>query len=176
MVRCLLISGSPRKGNTDIVLARIFEKIEGDKELIYLRDKSIRHCTGCLVCARSDKCSIRDDMDELCEKMVQADVIVVGTPNYFDNVPGLLKDFIDRTNPFYGTDMLKGKKLVTFVVGGGKVVNSKRVSDQALTYFADSHKLYHAGSFCFSALGSADVLDDESLDDIVSDIVRLVSG
>ena len=108
--------------------------------------------------------------------MVQADVIVVGTPNYFDNVPGLLKDFIDRTNPFYGTDMLKGKKLVTFVVGGGKVVNSKRVSDQALTYFADSHKLYHAGSFCFSALGSADVLDDESLDDIVSDIVRLVSG
>ena len=50
------------------------------------------------------------------------------------------------------------------------MINSRRVLDQALAYFSNMHKLDHIGSFCFSAPGSGDVLDDA-----VSDIVRLVS-
>ncbi|MCK5594359.1 MAG: flavodoxin family protein [Candidatus Aenigmarchaeota archaeon] len=175
MVNCLLISGSPRKGNIDIAIGKVFEKIDVDKELIFLRDKDIKHCTGCLVCSKSDKCVIKDDMDELLDKMVQADVIVIGTPNYFDNVPGLLKDFIDRTNPFYHTDILKGKKLGTIVVGGGKVINSKRVSDQALTYFSNAHKLDHVSSYCFSALGAGEVLEDKGLDETVDTIALIIN-
>ncbi|NOQ56237.1 MAG: hypothetical protein GQ477_05540 [Nanohaloarchaea archaeon] len=175
MVKCLLISGSPRKGNSDIVLGKIFEKIECEKEIIYLRDKDIKHCTGCLVCAKSDKCSIKDDMGELLELMVWADVIVIGTPNYFDNVPGLLKDFIDRTNPFYETDMLKGKKLVSIVVGGGKIVNSRRVSEHALTYFSNAHKLDFVDSYYFSDLGVDDVLEDKSLDATVDTIALMIN-
>jgi multimeric flavodoxin WrbA len=41
--------------------------------------------------------------------MKEADVIIIGTPTYYWNVTGLLKSFIDRTNPLYNTKSLKGK-------------------------------------------------------------------
>ena len=50
MAKILLISGSQRKGNTDFALSTILNKIEGEKELIFLRDKNIKHCLGCLSC------------------------------------------------------------------------------------------------------------------------------
>ena len=69
------------------------------------------------------------DVKDLNNKIpIEADLIVIGTPNYFDNVPGLMKDFIDRTVPFYETDKLKGKKLITIVTGGEKIANSKKVA------------------------------------------------
>jgi len=160
MTRFLLISGSPRRGNTDFILRTIFESIREEKELILLRERNIKHCRGCLSCDKSNKCAIQDDMQELYGKLLKADVIIIGSPNYFDNVTGLLKDFIDRTNPFYETDLLKGKKLIAVVVGGGDTNNSRRVTDQALTYFADCHKLDFIGKYCFKALKPGEVEKD----------------
>ncbi len=172
MTKFLLISGSPREGNIDFILKRIFESINGEKELIFLRDKNIKHCSGCLSCDKSNKCSIQDDMDEIYKKMIEADVFIIGSPNYFDNVTGLLKDFIDRTNPFHETDILKGKKIITIVVGGGDIVNSKRVTDQALTYFADCHNLDLVGSYCFQALNSTDIEQNPDSLKLIDEIIK----
>lgn len=160
MPKILLISGSPRKGNTDFILNKIFESIKVDKELIFLRYKNIRHCCGCLSCDKTNECSIKDDMDEINKKMIKADIFVIGSPNYFDNVPGLLKDFIDRTNPFHETNILKGKKLISIVVGGGEIKNSKRVAQQALTYFAAAHNLDFVNSYYFQGLKIGEVADN----------------
>ncbi len=174
MSKILLISGSPRKGNTDFVLDKIFAGISGDKEIIYLKDKNIKHCCGCLNCDTNKTCLINDDMQAIYKKMLDADIFIIGTPNYFDNVPGLLKDFIDRTNPFYETDKLKGKKLIAIVVGGGGKANSKRICSQALKYFADCHQLDLVDSFIFQALQvgelSKNKVNLEKIDEFINKI------
>ena len=176
MVKYLLISGSPRHGNTDFILEKIFGSLPENKKLIYLRDKEIRHCTGCLNCIESDRCSIHDDMDDIYIQMLDSDIIIIGTPNYFDNVTGLLKDFIDRTNPFHDTDMLKGKKMISIVVGGGKTINSKRIADQALTYFAECHNLELIESYIFKALKADEVQQDEGALRVVDEIVGKITS
>jgi len=148
----LFISGSPRSGNTEFILNRIYKETKGQKELVLLRKLDIKHCAGCLHCETHKKCSISDDMQKFYEKLPKANLIVIGTPNYFDNVPGLLKDFIDRTNPLYDTGKLKSKKLIAIVTGGGKIKNSKRVADQALRYFSEGYGLKTIGKYYFQAL------------------------
>ena len=51
---------------------------------ISLKDKNINYCTGCGVCLNGEKsCPQKDDMGEVLEKMIAADVIVMATPVYF---------------------------------------------------------------------------------------------
>lgn len=159
-MKILFISGSPRNGNTEFILNRIYKSTKGEKELILLRNLNIKHCVGCLHCEEHKKCLIDDDMQKLYEKLPDAKLIVIGTPNYFDNVPGLMKDFIDRTNPLYDTGKLKGKKLIMIITGGGKIKNSKRVSDQALKYFSDGYGLKTIGKYYFQALHKDEIGKD----------------
>ncbi|HCU70165.1 MAG TPA: flavodoxin family protein [Candidatus Moranbacteria bacterium] len=177
MAKILLISGSPRKGNTDFVLTSIFDKLENDKELILLKDKNIKHCIGCLSCHGKPKCILSDDMTEIGEKMLSADIIIVGTPNYFDNVSGLLKNFIDRTHPYYKSELLKDKKLILIMVGGGEIDGSQEFLDHCTYGFVKYQKLKLEGSYCFQALHQNDLKKDPGsllkIDEIVKKIKSL---
>jgi len=157
MTKFLFISGSPRKGNTEFILTKIFGAVEGERELILLREKNIKHCLGCLSCSKTKKCAIVDDMADICAKIENADIIVLGTPNYYDNVSGLFKDFIDRTNPFYETGKLKGKKVVVIVVGSGEIEVTKFVTDQIIKNFTEAHEMNLIDSYCFKALAGNEI-------------------
>ena len=170
-MKILLISGSPRRGNTEFILNKICKAIKGNKELILLRNKNIKHCAGCLYCDEHKKCAIQDYMQELYSKIVEADIIVLGTPNYYDNVPGLVKDFIDRLNPFYKTDKIKGKKLITIVVGGGAIKNSKMMGEQALKNFYDLQELKLIGSYYFQALHLKEIENNPKSSGMINKIV-----
>jgi len=178
MKNILLISGSPRKGNTEFILSSIYKAVKGEKELILLRNKKIGYCSGCLYCEKHNACSINDGMREIYEKIRKADVIIIGTPNYFDNVTGILKVFMDRTNPFYNggsTSELTGKKLVTIVVGGGKIKNSKRVGETALKYFSDAHDMELASQHYFKALGSKEVETNPRNKNAINKIIKKIN-
>lgn len=105
MKNVLIISSSPRKGgNSDILCDRFAEGAaeSGNKvEKIFLADKNIGYCKGCGVCNTTHKCVQHDDMAEVLDKLVKADVIVLATPVYFYSVDGQMKTFIDRTVPRY---------------------------------------------------------------------------
>lgn len=118
-MRILAICGSPRKGNTEFMLRTVLDAAKGEKELILLRDIKMKHCSGCSICMKEKTdCTIKDDdVAKILDKMVEADVVVFGSPTYFDNVPGLMKDFIDRMLPFFEIKKLKGKKAAIVVVG-----------------------------------------------------------
>ena len=66
-------------------------------EKIFLRDKKIGYCTGCGSCYTSHECSQKDDMAEVLEKMIAANVIVMATPVYFYTMAAQMKMLIDRT-------------------------------------------------------------------------------
>ena len=105
MKNVLIISSSPRKGgNSDTLCDRFASgaKEAGHKvEKIFLKDKKIGYCTGCGYCFSAHKCSQKDDMAEILEKMLKSDVIVLATPVYFYSVCAQMKTFIDRTTPRY---------------------------------------------------------------------------
>jgi len=100
--KVLVISSSPRKGgNSDLLCDQFVNgSIEAGHtaEKIFLKDKKINYCTGCGTCIdRGKKCSQKDDMAEVLNKMVGADVIVMATPVYFYTMCGQMKTLIDRT-------------------------------------------------------------------------------
>lgn len=105
MKNVLIISASPRKnGNSDTLCDR-FALGAAEKghhvEKIFIADKNIGYCRGCGVCNSAHKCIQKDDMAEILDKMVNADVIVLATPVYFYSMDGQMKTFIDRTVPRY---------------------------------------------------------------------------
>ena len=109
-------------------------------ELVLLKDKKIEYCDGCLSCDKTGSCHVKDDMHHIYGKLVNADIIVIGSPNYFDNVSGLMKTFIDRTNPLYITKALNGKKGVAVVAGESGKESSKKAI-QAIESFFETHKI-----------------------------------
>lgn len=100
--RILVLSSSPRRGGNSDLLCDQF--ISGAKksghhaEKIFLKDKKINYCTGCGTCIDKGKiCPQKDDMAEVLDKMIAADVIVMATPVYFYTMCGQMKTLIDRT-------------------------------------------------------------------------------
>lgn len=100
--KVLILSSSPRKGgNSDLLCDQFIsgaQETGHHTEKIFLKDKKINYCTGCGTCIdRKKNCSQKDDMAEILDKMVEADVIVMATPVYFYTMCGQLKTLIDRT-------------------------------------------------------------------------------
>lgn len=105
MKNVLIISSSPRRhGNSDLLcdmFAKGAEESGNNVEKIFLKDKEINYCIGCGVCNTTHSCVIKDDMAEILDKMVNADVIVLATPVYFYSMAAQMKTLIDRTVPRY---------------------------------------------------------------------------
>ena len=103
--KVLIISASPRKGGNSDLLCDQFTLGAWDAghqvEKIFLLKEKIKYCLGCGKCLETKQCIQKDRMNEILEKMVNADVLVFATSVYFYAMNGQLKTFIDRTVPRY---------------------------------------------------------------------------
>ncbi len=160
MPKYLLISGSPRKGNTDFILSKIFENLHGEKELIFLRDLNINQCRGCLGCYKSGHCLQSDDMSALFQKIILSDLLIMGSPLYYGNVSGLIKKFIDRTLPAYKSALLKNKKIISIMVGGGDEAVTEKFHKEAIKGFIKYNKLNLIATYNFKAYEASDLKED----------------
>lgn len=100
--KVLILSGSPRKGgNSDLLCDEFFKgAIESGNqaEKIRIAEKKIAPCLSCYFCtSHSGECVHKDDMNEILQKMIDADVIVFASPVYFYSIDAQLKAVIDRT-------------------------------------------------------------------------------
>jgi multimeric flavodoxin WrbA len=106
MKKVLLLSGSHRKnGNSDLLCDQFMlgAKESGHQaEKIIIRDKKINYCLACDACKRNGgTCVQKDDMNEILDKMMAADVFVLATPVYFYSMSAQMKTMIDRTYAKY---------------------------------------------------------------------------
>lgn len=171
-LKILFISGSPRRGNTEHILSKIYESIDGDnKELILLRNRNIKFCKGCLTCYARPNCTIKDDMEAILPKVLNSDILVLGTPNYYENVSGLMKNFMDRCHPFYEHELVKNKKLILVYVGGGGKAGTKKRLDLAFFGFVKHLKLNLVNSYSFEALE----WNELSKKDISKEVTKIVN-
>ena len=102
MKNVLILSGSPRRGgNSDILcdeFARGAAERDNHVEKIRVSDKKIGYCRACYYCRdNGGACVLKDDMAEVLQKMIDADVIVLASPVYFYSIDAQLKAVIDRT-------------------------------------------------------------------------------
>ena len=99
--RVLILSSSPRKrGNSNALCDRFMEgAIEASHQVekVVLAEKTIHYCTGCYACRKNGRCAQKDDMAQILDSMVAADVIVLATPVYFYSMCAQMKTVIDRT-------------------------------------------------------------------------------
>lgn len=102
-MKVLAISSSLRiGGNSDILCDQFLKganEVGHETKKINLARKKIGPCIGCAKCVESRKCVQKDDMTEIIEALMNADVIVLSTPIYFYSMTGQLKIFIDRCLP-----------------------------------------------------------------------------
>ena len=99
--KVLILSGSPRKGGNSDLLCDEFMRgaVESGNEVEKIRvsEKKIGYCSACYFCRdHGVACAINDDMAEVLQKMIDADVIVLSSPVYFYSIDAQLKALIDR--------------------------------------------------------------------------------
>lgn len=99
--KVLILSGSPRKcGNSDILcdeFAKGARESGHEVEKIRVAEKNIGYCMACYACKNGGVCAIKDDMAEILQKMIDADVLLLASPVYFYSIDAQLKALIDRT-------------------------------------------------------------------------------
>ena len=110
-MKILLINGSPKgKASNSLRLANAFvegfraETEKNEKVIIEeldLASLKISPCKGCFSCWKNTpgECCIKDDMQMIIKKELEADLIVWSFPLYYFSVPGMLKNMIDRQLP-----------------------------------------------------------------------------
>lgn len=101
MKKILAFNGSPRpSGNTAHLLKAFLSGAEDNgalPELYHPHKLNLKECTGCLRCNVLKRCSLGDDdWEDISSKIVEADVLVFGSPIYFHHVPSSMKKLLDR--------------------------------------------------------------------------------
>ncbi len=129
-VKIILLHGSPRKYGAVSKLIHIAAKgikdAGGEYEIVYLYDYEIKECFGCVsddqrICRFP--CIIRDDFNNLADKLLRSDGFIIAAPIYWYSVPGRVKNFIDRLTSLEnmiihtGRSLLEGKT-AGFIVSG----------------------------------------------------------
>lgn len=129
-----MINASPRKkGITSSLLNKFKNTIDlthNVSEIVNIQSLNIKPCTGCLKCRPDKTCVLpHDDSHDLSERIKKSDLIVIGSPVFWGNMPGTLKIFFDRNVPLFEyceakaikyipRPQLKGKKAILIVCGG----------------------------------------------------------
>ena len=106
MTKALFINGSPREnGNTAQLLKRAMDgarEAGAEVELVNLYDRSLNYkgCMSCFACkikgGRKGICSFKDDLQPIMEKVMEADVLVCGSPVYCGYPSANLRAFMER--------------------------------------------------------------------------------
>ena len=103
----VLIGSGRKKGNTAQVLTLLEEHLrvltaENAEELVFeiefLHERALKHCLGCRVCFDRglEHCPLDDGFLELRQEIHAADLLLLASPVYVEDVSGLMKTFIDR--------------------------------------------------------------------------------
>jgi multimeric flavodoxin WrbA len=104
-MKVLAITGSPRKKkNTGILLEHALAgaKCSGaDVELVHLYEQDYRGCRSCFACKRINgkdygRCAVQDGLAPILQKVSQTDVLILGSPIYFNSETGEMRSLMER--------------------------------------------------------------------------------
>jgi len=161
-MKVLGLSGSMRKnGNTAQLIRVILKRCEDaglETEFVSLAGKRVLPCIGCEKCKERKWCIIEnDDWGEVAQKVLDCEVLVIGSPTYYYDVCGHLKNFIDRTYSLYHDRKLAGRKGIAVAVNAQSGANR---TIQTLEGFLSAHEFASLGSVKGKGYEEGEVLND----------------
>ncbi|MEE4365284.1 MAG: flavodoxin family protein [Desulfotignum sp.] len=159
-MKILTLLGSARKkGNTATLLGWMEEELRSqghEVTSIYLHGKNLNGCMGCGKCKEVPDdvgCVQKDDVPEILDLMVAADLVVFASPLYFWGVSAQLKAVIDRTYSLYTrfhepdhASLLEGRRQALLVTGAGSWENNAEAAFTAFGRMQKPHKTIHSGT------------------------------
>ena len=149
MAKVILLNGSPRKNsNTLMVLKECAKAIEAEgveTEIISLKGKRIESCIACNKCGEKGNCVLNDGLDEIIEKIREADGFIPAAPVYFGTARGDIMSALQRI----GKVSRGGDKFLDWMVGGPIAVarrGGQTLTLQEMTMFFPINGMIVAGS------------------------------
>ena len=141
-MKCVVIHGSPRKGNTWEVLDLVKEEMNnnGNYEFkdIELRKENIGTCIGCFNCIfkGENMCPHKESMSKIIKEIDSSDAFIITTPVYSMQVSGILKNFIDHMSfNFHRPRYFTKKALVIVTTAGGGHTDTANYIKSVLHYW-----------------------------------------
>ena len=186
MKLCALM-GSPRKqGNTASLLEEFlgqWRELGQEGELIWLYERDIRTCLGCMACQdRFDGlgCVQKDGLEGVFASMAQADALLLATPIYAWYCTAPMKALLDRVvyagNKNYGRAkgpaLLEGKRVASIVTCGYPAERGADLWEAGLKRVCRHSKMEYMGMFCRRDLGWREPFLDEEKKLEVRDFAR----
>jgi len=136
-MKVLGILGSPRiEGNSDVLLDQALAGAKdagAEVEKIVLSKKKIAGCLDCGKCNKTGICDIKDDMQEIHKKILEADVVIHSVPVYFWAMTSQMKAYLDRWCAFFDAQWglhkayrpkMKGKRIGLITLCGDSNVST----------------------------------------------------
>lgn len=112
-MKVLFLNGSPHKEGVGKRAIRemqdIFEAEGIECEVVEIGGLNVRGCSACLACYKLGKCAIDDEVNEVAEKLKEADALVVSSPIYYAAPNGTVLSFLNRL--FYSSRFDKTMKV-----------------------------------------------------------------
>lgn len=157
--KVLGVAASPRRGgNSDRLLLAALEGAESagaQTELVELRQKRLAPCVECNACYKTGECRVKDDYQEIFQKLLTTDHLVFATPIFFMAVAAQGKLLIDRCQCLWSRkyelkrglfDAPRERRGLVIAVGGSK---SKRMFDcvyWTIKYWFDVLDMHYAAN------------------------------
>jgi multimeric flavodoxin WrbA len=175
-MKIVSIIGSHRKnGNTEMIL-KGFDKefkameIPDYRNKIYnISEMNIYPCRSCNKCKKRNNCIIEDDFGKVALKMIQSDLIIMGSPVYFSDVSAQIKALFDRTYSLWHKKMLKGKNIILVATcaeyGSGHTIDTMR-------HWARDHEMNIIATVEGKCEKKGKVLENEMTVKAIADAVR----
>lgn len=171
-MKVVVLSGSYRKkGNTAGLLQALEQELK-KTDIPDLKFKNyalpglkLKPCRGCLKCTNKGYCILSDDYGKISARIIQSDLLILGSPVYFSDVSSPVKAFIDRTFSLWHKKELKGKKLIALAAcaesGSGHTIDTIKL-------WAQDHEM----EFIMGIEGKGEHIEDILNDDMVKDALK----
>lgn len=164
---CVLM-GSPRKnGNTMALLRPFLSELKNNGcscELIYLYSKELRPCRACRICQKDWTifgCAIKDDTQEIFNRVLACDLLVLATPIYSWYCTPPMKAVLDRLvygmNKYYGDHkgpaLWAGKKVALLTTCGYPPEKGADLWENGVKRYCKHSQLQYMGMLAEHDLG-----------------------
>ncbi len=168
-MKAVILIGSPRVGGNTDVLAEAFLEglatVGGEGERIYLDQLNIRPI-GEVGDVKAERVDLRagDDFLPTLEKVLAADILVFGSPVYWQGVSAQMKCFVDRWSAYYVSPMLldgmRGKIFAALVAHAAPDPDHSRWVTEPIQVWADYFSAIYGGAVGVVAGAKGEVADN----------------
>ena len=101
-MKTLILNGSPRRNGDTVSLLNILKKnLHGEIKVVDAYYCNVAPCIDCRYCWKTKACVIKDGMQDIYQKIEEADNILLASPMYFHSITGRMKALIDRFQVYW---------------------------------------------------------------------------